>query len=92
MGSHKKYFAIPLYFQYRNADLSFMTEIIAVTFGVETVHFVVLMLPMARKLPSYFLAIIVLYAFDAFLVSSLESMLGMPDRRKLRKQEADERR
>jgi hypothetical protein len=49
------------------------------------------MIPMARRLPSYFLAIIVLYAFDAFLVSSLEFMFGMPDRRKLRKQEGDER-
>jgi hypothetical protein len=67
-----------------------MTEIIVVTLGVETVHFVVLMLPMARRLPSYFLAIIVLYAFDAFLVSSLESVFGKPDRRRLRKQEWDE--
>jgi hypothetical protein len=68
-----------------------MTEIIAVTLGIETVHFVVLMLPMARRLPSLFLAIIVLYAFDAFLVSSLESMFGKPDRRRLKKQERDER-
>ena len=67
-----------------------MTEIIAVMFGVETVHFVIIMLPIARKLPSYFLAIVVLYAFDAFLVSSLESMFGKPDRRRLRRQERDE--
>jgi hypothetical protein len=68
-----------------------MTEIIAVTFGVETVHFVILILPIARRLPSYFVAIIVLYAFDAFLVSTLESMFGKLDMRRLRRQEGDER-
>jgi hypothetical protein len=68
-----------------------MTEIIAVTLGVETVHFVVLILPIARRLPSYFVTIIVLYAFDAFLVSTLESMFGKLGRRRLRRQEGDER-
>jgi hypothetical protein len=33
-----------------------------------------------------------LYAFDAFLVSSLESMFGKPDRKGLRRTEREEKR
>jgi hypothetical protein len=82
----------PPFFLNLNTNQPSMIEIIAVTLVVETIHFMVLMLPVAQKLLSFFLAVIVLYAFDAFLVSSLEAMFGKPDRRRLKELERGERR